>query len=638
MNVMPVVSAEADRASEEPSGFFFLTPVWGPAYVQLYLDTVIPAQLASGNLPAFRGAGNCRYIIYTRPEDVEVIRSAPCYEHLAASVPVQFEWIDPKIGIVHGIMSDCFRRGIRAAEAANAGILLLTPDIVFADGSFSTIKRCAEAGRDVVFIPAIRTTKRAVVQALAGNRTQNAIKVTPRQLMRIALDNLHPLADGSWWEEGEADDLIPANLYWRVGDEGIVGHCFHLHPVFVRPRRYGAAFFGTVDDDFVPAACPDPRNDYIVTDSDELLAVELSDPGRYFRTGLLKGSVADAARWAEQFTNQRHRSLFPVRIRMHAGISDPEKWREAEEKASVVAEQIQAELDRPWWQIIFDLDRLIRRSFRNWKEFQLDLANGTSGSSGARKLLLSGITRLTAGRFAAVQLMRRIARAFEERMVRPYVATLFADLCALLATAPSVVHFSNSAGKSYLRPRVEQRWPRSTEKQHVGIVRHDTVYFFEDGEEIRDRTVGDLVLEIDAYRDYKLEEYLREARRVLAENGKLVVYLHYLSATVFDRRPHITAAQIRQLLSPDFDVLAERQQGGMGTFAGVRLSNWAHRMIAQRAAVRILLLFLGLPLLPLFMLAAGAVVAGSVLLDATDRSGEYRASDLLLARRRAPAQ
>ena len=36
----------------QPSGLYFMTPVWGEAYTKLFLDIVIPSQLAPGNLPA----------------------------------------------------------------------------------------------------------------------------------------------------------------------------------------------------------------------------------------------------------------------------------------------------------------------------------------------------------------------------------------------------------------------------------------------------------------------------------------------------------------------------------------------------------------------------------------------------------
>jgi hypothetical protein len=59
----------------------------------------------------------------------------------------------------------------------------------------------------------------------------------------------------------------------------------------------------------VSAACPDATHDYAVTDSDELLAIELSDPRHHFRTGFQKGSIKDVVTWAEQFADSRQAPL-----------------------------------------------------------------------------------------------------------------------------------------------------------------------------------------------------------------------------------------------------------------------------------------------------------------------------------------
>ena len=295
-------------------------PVWGPEYTQLFLDVAIPAQLAEGNLPAFHGDPQSKYIIYTTSVDAETIRSSPTFRQLTGIIPTVIECMDEAINApkaVHDKASECFRRGISAADEIGAAIIFLCPDLVFADGSFATLKERAQAGWDVVGTTGIRTRKHAVSFHL---RTQyqigSAIKIMPRDLMRIALEDLHPLADLSWWDEGHSD-LLPANLYWRAGSDGIVARCFHLHPLLVLPQKKNAAFFQSADGDYVMAACPDSTRDYVVTDSDEILMIELSDENRNIATAMRKGSVADAALFAEQSANCRHRSLFGFTIRMH---------------------------------------------------------------------------------------------------------------------------------------------------------------------------------------------------------------------------------------------------------------------------------------------------------------------------------
>ncbi|MGB8757063.1 MAG: hypothetical protein WCD26_15715, partial [Pseudolabrys sp.] len=79
--------------------FYFLTPVWGESYTRLFVDTVIPAQLAGGNLAAFRGEPGHRYIIYTRPQDAEIIRSSAAYASLNECVPITVEFITERINL-----------------------------------------------------------------------------------------------------------------------------------------------------------------------------------------------------------------------------------------------------------------------------------------------------------------------------------------------------------------------------------------------------------------------------------------------------------------------------------------------------------------------------------------------------------
>ena len=99
-----------------PSGYHFVTPVWGEAYTKLYVEVAIPAQLAPGNVPSFRDVPNCRYVIYTRPEDADVIRSSPVYKRLDECIPVTFEPITDGIGVTHDIMTQCYGEVIELLE------------------------------------------------------------------------------------------------------------------------------------------------------------------------------------------------------------------------------------------------------------------------------------------------------------------------------------------------------------------------------------------------------------------------------------------------------------------------------------------------------------------------------------------
>ena len=266
------------------------------------------------------------------------------------------------------------------ADEANAASVFLTPDLVFSDGSFRTLQWLVTQGRRVVYITGIRLIKQPVVSALRDKfLREGVIAVEPNDLMDIALRNLHPLAHSSFWEEGE-DDLIPANLYWRVGSKGLLARCFHLHPVLVYPEIKRAVFYGTVDDDYVLASCPDPMYDYVVKDSDELLAVELSELSHFFLTGMKKGSFEAVAFWAEMAANSRHRTLIDVPIRLHCGKIQEDDWREVERKADRIVVKISSLLCRRSIGLIVSNRRILeRRLVRLAQEMRLRLENHSSG-------------------------------------------------------------------------------------------------------------------------------------------------------------------------------------------------------------------------------------------------------------------
>lgn len=355
---------------ELPRSYYFLTPVWGDAYTKLFVDIAIPNQLAAG-LTAFHL--EARYIIFTTQADADTIRSAPVFQELCSVMEVQFVLLDNAAVSTHDRMSACYRRGVAMADHEDAGIVFLTPDMIFAAGSLARIKTVAESGHRAMFVTAIRTLKQQVVAELSHRA------FAPRRLMRIALNNLHPLAFSSFWHGN--GELLPANLYWLIGNEAILARCFHLHPIYVWPQRKNAVFFGTVDDDFFTAACPDESTDYVVTNSDEFLAIELSDPAHFFHTVYRKGSIAGAAKWAEHFASARHRRLFDRAILLHTGIEESKIARAAYREADQIAAAINERLRAPWYKLLMQSGLpLLGRITRANLDRRLAAANGSDSS------------------------------------------------------------------------------------------------------------------------------------------------------------------------------------------------------------------------------------------------------------------
>jgi hypothetical protein len=573
---------------QRAKSYYLLTPVWGESYIQLYLEVVIPAQLGAGNLSAFSDNPSNRYVIFTRAADVEHIRASAVYAQLNTIIRVSIELIEEEIRVPHDTMSNCFRRGINEAQAADAAIIFLTPDLVFATGSFAALKRVCEQGADVVYTPGIRTLKQSVSSVLKTYAQDGRIAVPPRELMRIALDHLHPLADSSWWEEGDGD-LVPANIYWRVRNEGLLGRCFHLHPLLVAPQRREPIFFGTVDDDFVPAACPNQTHDYIVTDSDELLAIELSDPARHFLTGFRKGSIDDVVTWAEQFTDSRHRSLFRRQLRLHVGIQNASLWAEAERKAAAVASAIENKLKRSSWSLFMrrEMGLLSRRSLRRAQDQKLARANDFNESvllefKGWHLSINWGSVLLG---FEAWLLRINLAahHAFTGHHVRRllygppthptpwtfranYFRALRGDLEPVLRDEKSVLlltccepHISQV--NVILREHKIPTGIGSVKQTRDGlqIVRSDQDRLLPDASESL------IIIERAMPKFEQLQDLKKELRRVLRRNGKIVIILSRSEKIDSYEELVVPKEAVAEFLDPEFNVLDQKTEGTLGS-------------------------------------------------------------------------
>jgi len=375
-----------------PKGYYFLTPVWGESYTRLFLDICVPALLSPGNLPVFQNDPNSQFIIFTTYEDAQTIRAAPVFKDLSETITVNIEYIlapkpHPLSGQIpkHDTMSLCHRRGLAMADAADAATLFLNPDLVFADGSFRTVKRLAEEGKDVILVPGIRTIKQTVPRALKRYQHNNTITVPPRDLMQITLDNLHPVSYSSFWDEG-GDDLVAANLYWRAGNEGIVARCYHLHIILIYPQRKNAVFFSTIDADLILTACPDNRYDHVISDSDDFLMIELSDKNQMYLFGIPKASAKGVIDWAEFGAHTRHRQFLQTPIFMRIGDADRGAWQNALKQSDTIVKKLNKGLTRSKLLLILT-DRLaLAKRMRLYVSY-VRLKRANSGRPYASKLM-----------------------------------------------------------------------------------------------------------------------------------------------------------------------------------------------------------------------------------------------------------
>lgn len=643
---LPAVEGEEQMPDIQPNGMYFLTPVWGEAYTRLFLDVAVPSQLAPGNLPGLRDPQQCRYLIFTTPRDAEVIVSDPKYHALSSAIQVEIKLIEGEIGLPHDMMSACFRRGISMADEQGAASVFLTPDFVCSDKTFTTLQRLVLQGWRVVHVTGIRLNKESAALALRERFLRgNVIAVDPRDLMQLALRNLHPLATSSFWEEGE-DDLLPSNLYWRVGSEGILARCFHLHPILVFPERKQAPFFVTVDDDYVLSSCPDPSHDYVSRDSDEVLVVELSDLRRYFRTGMRKGSVNDVAFWAELAANRRHRRLVDVPIRLHTGGMDEALWREAERRSNEVVSQIHSLLRRSGFRSLWNNPQVLeRRLLMSARERRLE--QPVQGASLVSFISLLGLKCLEI-MTAYVRVIRRIRGVILGPPYAPnvlnlswlYFRQLSKDVRDTLAELDPDLVISADPESSMVagissNHGIKRFGVSLDDNDGFGRRSGTRLMDLKTGSPLPDGSVGAVFVDATLRRCNDLQDMLRDVVRVLKDRGRVAIKADRLARSVdpAGSEVYVTITALSDAMRPGFEIVNRRRQGRMGTAIVMILGSQVRSLRSRVRIPALLQLPLVWVLMPVEIIARMCINMLGMLLNRLDTTEHNYVSSIVIARK-----
>lgn len=345
--------------------FHFLTPVWGEEFVRFFLESSLPSLFSPNNLPSLPHPEQDLFHILTSKNDIDRIREHPSIAKLRSILPVKITEINERGPTTHDTMSLFLKNGIAKADHDEAASLFFNPDFIYCDFTVASLVGMAAQGKRVVFGIAPRVCKETAETTILTQHNANGVTtVSDRQLVGYALDYMHPIAHQHLWLEGN-DPLIPANLYWRVSEQGVLAHCFHLHPFMVWPRRKDAVFSGTVDDDFVLYAAPDPCDRIVVQSSEKFFVVEVSTNSHQVFSPIEKGDIAGVVTWAEISASSLHRELIRTPINLLRDAKDARKWETSEDEAEQVVGEILDRLENPFSRVVLRqpltaLKRLVR--------------------------------------------------------------------------------------------------------------------------------------------------------------------------------------------------------------------------------------------------------------------------------------
>lgn len=328
-----------------PTAAKLLVPVWGARYVQQFIDLSLPTLLAPGNIPAIAAKLPCEVEFLTSSEDVALLQSSSALARLRSVCQVSIRIIDDLIvRQLHSLtITLAYARAIRAAgkTALDTCFFMLVSDYVLTDGSLDHVLSLILAGASAVQAGNFQMIDVDWQGAAFPSPVDGVLVLQPRELMRRALERLHPKTIGNM-----ADFLLSHNidcnrLFWRAGPDALIGRFFLLHPICIRPERTDFVIGSSVDYSFVPEMCT-PENVVTVTDSDHYLVVELQPLAHEMESMRLgRASRADLARRLSRWTTAHHRRNAASTIVFHADGA-----RAALSEAAVAADAFVTDIQR----------------------------------------------------------------------------------------------------------------------------------------------------------------------------------------------------------------------------------------------------------------------------------------------------
>lgn len=266
--------------------FYFTVVFWGEVYRRYFLDLLLASLLSPNNIPALDPDRKSKFLIVTTQADWDALQSEPLFQEMRRYVePIWFEMTPPgPKDHKMRVMSQGHKIATTYAFNHKAYGMYVTPDVIISDGSVKLLQTFAEQGWKVVLVAAFRFQYETIVRVLEAEgylQPNRALSISPRELMRIALPNLHSETRRYEFEAPYYADQ-PVSPYWCVpGSSDIIMHSFQWAPLLVDyagALAHDTATFEkwTMDGDYIWRNFPDSEHVHVVTDSDDIAYVSLT--------------------------------------------------------------------------------------------------------------------------------------------------------------------------------------------------------------------------------------------------------------------------------------------------------------------------------------------------------------------------
>tara|TARA_R110001606_G_scaffold363289_1_gene517312 strand:+ start:23502 stop:24857 length:1356 start_codon:yes stop_codon:yes gene_type:complete len=271
----------------EKKPFYLLVVFWGEKHRRLFLDLALSSLLADRNIPALNnGMRQNRLLIATSEEDWNALKNDPIFQKAEQVIqpefiPLHYQNDDSnkmlKMSAGHKALTDrAFRDGAWGVH--------LCPDVIYSNGSLTTVRAKAEEGVQVVLTAAVRFEYEGVMKTLRQRDLFGTcpLQLSGREAVDIALRHPHGEFKAACWESRFFWEF-PVYTVWTVpGENGVIQHTYSWSPIlmdYAAIVEHSDEIFDkwTLDGDYVYQNFPQLTSElYVVTDSDEVFLLPVT--------------------------------------------------------------------------------------------------------------------------------------------------------------------------------------------------------------------------------------------------------------------------------------------------------------------------------------------------------------------------
>jgi hypothetical protein len=327
--------ADNPIASSERRRCVFVTVFWGEWHRAIFLDANLPTMLSPGNLPALAADVDCEYLIYTTASDALQLKRNRVFQRLCAVLAVKIKLFKPsKTRNIFSLQHEIWGAATEHAQRQGAFILLMPPDVAWADGSFAALRDALAGGKRAIFMTYPRVVSETIGPALAERFPLNADEariIPPNDMMALTMTHIHPLM-AAYDRAARHFPVHPEMVLWPIEGDGFLLRLLAREMFCFEPGYY------PLNAQSLLAQVPRDDEIHVFTDSRKFLGVSFTPLWKDMEWYLAPRRLDPlfVGRWWLDYDSPLNDRLSTLNLRFTCGTADEAHWHLAQSRADVL--------------------------------------------------------------------------------------------------------------------------------------------------------------------------------------------------------------------------------------------------------------------------------------------------------------